>query len=189
MLNQIQQELLTLRRILDQEDAILFVGSGISSWSGLPNWPKLISELVEFIEEQGISAELVRREAARNDLILAASYGFDLLTKPQTADFIRRVCRLESAQPHEIHRRIVTLGPRCYITTNYDCLIETSLRLWQPDRFFRTVTNRQVTETADIIQARSLDFVFKPHGDAGESRHEGKRSGIGSLGVFRKWKP
>jgi hypothetical protein len=168
MLNQTQQELLTLRRILDQEDAILFVGSGISGWSGLPSWPNLISELVEFIEEQGISAELVRREAARNDLILAASYGFDLLTKPQTAEFIRQVSRLGSAQPHEIHRRIVTLGPRCYITTNYDCLLEAGLRLWQPDRFFRTVTNRHVTETADIIQARSLDFVFKPHGDAGD---------------------
>lgn len=169
MSKQNQKEIENLRRVLDQDDAVLFIGSGISGWSELPSWPKLISELVAFIEYHGLSAELVRREAERNDLLLAASYGFDLLTKSQIADFVRRACRIGSARPHEIHQRIIALGPRCYITTNYDPLLEESLRLWQPDRFYKIVTNRHVTETADIIQARSVDFIFKPHGDAGDS--------------------
>jgi hypothetical protein len=64
----------------------------------------------------------------------------------------------------------VTLGPRCFVTTNYDDLIEESLRKWQPDRFFRPpVTNRHLTETAEIVHARAINFIFKPHGDAADS--------------------
>ena len=158
-----------LRQILSQEDTVLFIGSGISSWSGLPTWPRLVEELALFIEAQGISAKLVRAEASKNDLLQAASYGIDLLTKPQFAEFVRKTCRLGTARPHEIHSRIVELGPRCFITTNYDPLLEEALRQWQPERFFRVVTNRQITETADIVQARAIDFVFKPHGDASDS--------------------
>jgi len=113
---------------------------------------------------------LIRDEARRGDLLQAASYGFDKLTKHQIGDFIRSTCRYGIAKPHEIHRKIVSLGPRCFLTTNYDNLIEESLRLWQPDRFFRApVTNRHLTETAEIVHARAIDFVFKPHGDAADS--------------------
>jgi hypothetical protein len=31
------------------------------------------------------------------------------------------------------------------------------------------VTNRHLTETAEIVQARAIDFIFKPHGDASDS--------------------
>jgi hypothetical protein len=158
-----------LKQILSQEDTVLFIGSGISSWSGLPSWPGLIEELALFIEAQEMSAKLVRAELIKNDLLQAASYGVDLLTKPQFAEFVRKACRLGTARPHEIHKKIVSLGPRCFITTNYDPLLEEALRQWQPNRFFRVVSNRQVTETADIVQARALDFVFKPHGDANDS--------------------
>lgn len=161
-------EITQLKKVLALEDTVLFIGSGISMWSGLPSWLGLISELSSFLESRGLSAELVKREVARNDLIMAASFGFEALSKSDQGDFIRRACRLGIALPHEIHKKIVTLGPRCFVTTNYDPLIEESLKRWQGERFYRTITNRHVTETADIIQARALDFVFKPHGDAGD---------------------
>lgn len=159
-----------LRQVLAQDDTVLFIGSGISLWSGLPSWSKLIDELADFIDKAGGKADLIRDEARRGDLMQAASYGFDKLTKHQIGDFIRSACRFGIAKPHEIHRKIVSLGPRCFVTTNYDNLIEESLRLWQPDRFFRPpVTNRHLTETAEIVHARAIDFVFKPHGDAADS--------------------
>ena len=159
-----------LKQVLAQEDTVLFVGAGISLWSGLPSWPRLIEELAIFVEATGTNAGLVRSEAHRGDLLQAASYGFDKLTKPQIGEFIRAACRYGVAKPHEIHRKIVSLGPHCYITTNYDDLIEQSLRKWQPDRFFRPpVTNRHLTETAEIVHARATDFIFKPHGDAADS--------------------
>ncbi len=135
-------------------------------WSGLPSWTRLVEELALELDASGMNAQLVREEAKRGDLLQAASYGFFNLTKQQIGAFIRKACRTDNAEPHAIHRKLVSLGPRCFITTNYDNLIEKSLQKWKSDTPFRTVTNRQLTETAEIIHARALDFVFKPHGDA-----------------------
>jgi hypothetical protein len=154
-----------LQSILSQPDTVLFLGSGVSAWSGLPSWTKLMEELAEFLTTKGHDSTLVRKEVARGDLLQAASYGFDKLTPPQIGEFIRLACRLGKAKPHEIHKKIVTLGPRCFVTTNYDHLIEESFREWQKDKYFRKVTNRQLTETAEIVGARSTDFLFKLHGD------------------------
>jgi SIR2-like domain len=130
----------------------------------------MIEELATFVESAGGNADLVQAEAKWGDLLQAASYGFDKLTKQQIGDFIRSACRYGVAKPHEIHRKIVSLGTRCFVTTNYDNLLEEALRQWQPDRFYRPpVTNRLLTETAEIVHARAIDFVFKPHGDAADS--------------------
>lgn len=159
-----------LKQVLAQEDTVLFIGSGISLWSGLPSWGSMIEKLAQFVEWAGGKADLVRAEAHKGDLLQAASYGFDKLTKQQIGDFIRIACCYGIAKPSEIHRKIVSLGPRCFITTNYDNLIEESLRQWQPDRFFPPpVTNRHLTETAAVVHARAIDFIFKPHGDAADS--------------------
>ena len=163
-------ELQKLKEVLAQEDAVLFIGSGISLWSGLPSWSSMIEELAKFVASAGANADLVRAEAERGDLLQAASYGFDKLTKPQIGEFIKAACRYGVAEPQEIHKKIVSLGPRCFVTTNYDILLEEALRRWQPTRFFRPpITNRQLTETAEIVHARAIDFVFKPHGDVADS--------------------
>lgn len=162
--------MMNLKNVLAQSDTIIFVGSGISLWSGLPTWWGMIEELAAFLERGGRSGELVRAEAKKGDLLQAASYGFDKLTKQQVGEFIKESCRYGKAKPHAIHQKIVSLGPRCFITTNYDNLVEESLRLWQPDRFYSPpITNRHLTATAEIISARATDFIFKPHGDAGDS--------------------
>jgi hypothetical protein len=162
--------MIKLKQILSQPDTIIFVGSGISLWAGLPTWSGMIEELAKFVEQGVGSADLIRAEAKKGDLLQAASYGFDKLTKQQIGEFVRAACRYGKARPHEIHRKIVLLGPRCFVTTNYDDLIEQSLREWQPDRFYRPpITNRQLTETAEIVHARATDFIFKPHGDAADS--------------------
>ena len=157
-----------LRQVLERSDTVLFIGSGISTWSGLPSWADAVEELARFLEEAGVDPDLVRVEARKGELVQAASYGLDRLTKQQMGEFIWSLCRRGTARPEEIHRKIVNLGPRYYVTTNYDDLIEQSLRKWQEGRPFRTVTNRHLTETAAIAQTHASDYVFKPHGDAGD---------------------
>ena len=157
-----------LRQVLERSDTVLFIGSGISTWSGLPSWADAVEELAQFLEAAGVNPGLVRDEAKKGDLIQAASYGLDRLTKPQMGEFIWSLCRSGTARPAKIHRKIVNLGPRYYVTTNYDDLIEQSLRKWHEGRPFRTVTNGHLTETAAIAQTHASDFVFKPHGDAGD---------------------
>ena len=93
-----------LKQVLAQEDTVLFIGSGISMWSGLPSWAGMIEELARFVESAGAKADLVRAEARKGDLLQAASYGFDKLTKQQIGEFIRAACRYGVAKPHEIHR-------------------------------------------------------------------------------------
>ena len=157
-----------LHQVLKQSDTVLFIGSGVSLWSGLPSWAEAIEKLAQLLEAYGVNADLVRAEAKREDLIQAASYGLDQLNNQQLSEFIRALCLDGKAKPAEIHRKIVNLGPRYYITTNYDDLIEKSLRKWKADRDYRVVTNSQLTETAAITQTHASDYVFKPHGDAGD---------------------
>jgi hypothetical protein len=99
-----------LKQILAQEDTVLFIGSGISTWSGLPSWPQMIEELAHFVESAGAKADLVRAEAQKGDLLQAASYGFDKLTKQQIGEFIRGTCRYGVAKPHEIHQKNRLIG-------------------------------------------------------------------------------
>lgn len=161
--------LATLRSFLDRPDCVIFVGSGTSCWAGLPSWSRMIEELADFLDSKGESSRLVRRELASGDLLQAASYGFSKLTLPGIGEFVRKVVRLGSAKPSEIHKAIVQLGPSCYITTNYDNLIEQALSQWQPDAFYPApITNRHLAEIADILSARSSHFIFKPHGDAAD---------------------
>lgn len=160
--------ILKVKEVLSREDTVLFIGAGLSLWSGLPNWTQLLEKLADFIERQGYSSSLVKKELEAKDLLQAASYGVDQLTSSQFGQFIREACLVSTATPHEIHRKVVNLGPRSFITTNYDRLIEDSLSKWCPDQFFQTVSNKQLTETADIVQARATNFIFKPHGDVGD---------------------
>lgn len=159
-----------LKDVLNQDDAVIFLGSGISQWSGLPSWWGLISQLADYLDYSGIDSRLVKLEAEDGDLLQAASYGFAKLTRPQIAEFIRRAVKLGKASPSEIHRKIVTLGPTCFITTNYDDLLEQALAKWcQGQSFRRPIINRQIVEQAEIQNAQARKFIFKPHGDANDS--------------------
>ena len=81
-------------------------------WSGLPSWTDAVEELARFLEATGVNPDLVRVEANKGDLVQAASYGLDRLTKQQMGEFIWSLCRCGTARPEEIHRKIVNLGPR-----------------------------------------------------------------------------
>jgi len=158
-----------LREVLAQPDTVLFVGAGVAAWSGLPTWHVLIEELADFLEARGRPSQLVRRELERADLLQAASFGFDVLTPQERATFLRAATRDGVARPSALHRRLATLGPASFITTNYDKLLERTLAAERPDTSFKVVTNLQLVETASIIQSRARDFVFKPHGDVDAS--------------------
>jgi len=154
--------------VLTQDDTVIFVGSGISRWSGLPSWEGLIGELGDYLEQHDVDAKLLRHEAAVPDLLQAASYGFLKLTLPQIAEFMRQTCRVGSAVPHRIHQAIMNLSPSCFITTNYDDLLEQAYRAYRPTPPQpRIVLNTQLLEQAEIIHAQAREFIFKPHGDAG----------------------
>lgn len=57
--------MINLKKILAQSDTIIFVGSGISLWSGLPTWSGMIEELARFLERGTGNADLVGAEAKK----------------------------------------------------------------------------------------------------------------------------
>lgn len=150
---------------LKQDDCIIFIGSGISMWSELPSWNEMINELANYIEANGQDATLIRKEAFNGDLLQAASYGFGKLTNMQIGMFMKQACRYGKAEPQLIHEKIIKLGCKCYITTNYDKLIENSISKYLSQEPFMVVTNRQLSEMGNIMQARATNFIYKPHGD------------------------
>lgn len=154
-----------LRKVLKQEDTTLFIGSGISMWSGLPTWKGLILELADFLQEEGLPSSEVVREKANDDLLLAASLGISSMNNILFKKFLKKACRVGVAIPHNIHKEITSLGPRCFITTNYDQLLEDSLKEFKNGIHFDVVTNRHLPELASLTQSRYSDYVFKIHGD------------------------
>ncbi|MCS4242547.1 hypothetical protein M2418_002073 [Rhizobium sp. BIGb0125] len=155
-----------IRQFLKHPDCIIFVGSGISTWSNIPGWSGLLEELATFLDDEGQSSELVRREIRNGDLLQAASFGVSKLTPTSFGTFIRNAVRVGATTPHVIHKAIVELGPTGFITTNYDTLIEQALGTWRTDAFFPApVTNKHLVELVDTVRARSSHFIFKPHGD------------------------
>jgi len=116
-----------IRSVLIKPDTVILVGSGISVWSGLPTWPKLISDLADHVDELGYSGQTVRDALAQGDLTLAASYGAFQLTPLQFGQFIRNACHAGHAKHNALHEIIARLGPDCFVTTNYDKLLEDAL--------------------------------------------------------------
>jgi hypothetical protein len=162
----ISDSLLTrLRATLDRPDTVLLIGSGISVWSGLPNWNALLTQLADFVDGYGRDATAVRQEIAHGDLLLAASYAVHQLNLREFGAFIRLATKHGVAKPAEIHRLIASLGPTCFITTNYDRLLEDSLAESSPHGTHTVVTNQQPAEIADIVPSYARKFIFKYHGD------------------------
>ncbi|WP_375157544.1 SIR2 family protein [Bradyrhizobium sp. RDT46] len=93
----------------------------------------------------------------------------DQITPLEIASTLREDLGFAKARPHEIHELITNLGPERFVTTNFDSLIEQQLGLQNRLGEFRTVTNRQVADLADIQKASANHFIFKPHGDLSEA--------------------
>lgn len=160
-----EQLLTRLRATLDRPDTILLVGSGASLWSGLPTWEMLLSQLATYVEQLGRDSAAVRDEIKAGDLLLAASYGVHQLDLREFGRFIREATKHPTAKPAEIHKLIASLGPSCFITTNYDRLLEKAIEESGIHSPLSVVTNRQPAEIADILPSYARNFIFKYHGD------------------------
>ena len=154
-----------LRKTLEREDTVLLVGSGPSCSAGLPSWGDLLKDLAVQVETSAGDSVAMRRRIERQEYLIAAGLAVDQLTTRQLGEVIRRACLSERAQPADIHRALVRLGPTCFLTTNYDQLIERAIDEYKPNERARVITNRHTADIADIITAQARNFVFKYHGD------------------------
>lgn len=158
-------ELIYLARLVRRPEAIIFIGSGASTWSGLPTWTALLAGLIDHAESNGHDVTSARN-ALRSKLLLKAAD--EIPTAFRKADITRTMrqhLNFGKAQPHHIHKLITGLGCTNFVTTNYDGLIEHQLTLDGVRPRYLLATSSRIAEMADIVKANSRNFIFKPHGD------------------------
>lgn len=159
-----------LIKTLQRQDTLLLIGSGVSLWSGLPTWSKLIQRLAEYLSSLGRDSTSILKELEKGDLLLAASYGVFQMTSREFDIFITGIFNEKLFRPSEIHDAIIKLGPTSFATSNYDTLLEDAI-LSDPNNKARprVVTNKNFIAMPQIIQSSSRDFIFKYHGDINDT--------------------
>jgi len=147
-------------------ECTLFIGSGISMWSGLPHWGGLLNQMVDFLVERGLPSNYeseIKDVINKGDLLTAASLCRQKMRKADFGEFIDRVFKSPSPIPNEIHNMILNLGPTCFITTNYDELIEDAFFVKFNNKL-DVINNDQPIEQVKLNKSGKSNFIFKIHG-------------------------
>lgn len=155
MKNYINKSILKLQKDRDNNRLVIFVGAGVSANSGCPSWSGLIDK---FADELGIASE-DRKESIEYYLKIPQLYYIERGQK-EYFDFIKQNMDSSNIQPNEIDRQIFKLEPHTVITTNFDDLLEKTVR--SEGLFYAAV--RQDT---DLPYAQTEKMIIKMHGDEG----------------------
>jgi hypothetical protein len=65
-----------LLEALEAKECVLFIGSGVSQWSGLPSWDGLLLRMLAFLDDRGLAAHEraeIESVIGTGDLLTAAS--------------------------------------------------------------------------------------------------------------------
>lgn len=146
-----------------KQDTILYIGSGVSCWSGLPSWSKLLKDLSAYVAQLGYSNKHIDSAISNGKYLHAASLSKKQLTLQEYASFMKKEINNTSFQPSILHEAIVQLGCNNYVTTNYDKLLEKTLQKF--GRMMQVISSKNLVELPMINRLDAHDYVFKAHGD------------------------
>lgn len=97
-----------------------FLGAGISKPSGTPTWSELINQLSRRLR--------LPKGHTRLSILQIPGYYEQRFKRKSLIDRIREHLNDEALLPNDYHDTLVTLPFRTYLTTNWDTLIEKSLK-------------------------------------------------------------
>jgi len=161
-----------LRKAREDNRLIIFVGSGISSNSGIPTWSGLIKRFaMELGYDNCKKCNFVdnacpkticpyRYEFSQDEYLKIPQYFFDndeSLNHSKYFGVINESLSKKS-NPNPLHDIIMKLNPRHIITTNYDKLIEDTQ---SPNSLLYKV----IIEDKDLLTQISCNYIIKMHGD------------------------
>ena len=149
---------------LRQGRCVLFAGSGLSAWAGLPTWSALLRDLIAEMRAEQIAVEdldEMDRLVDAGKLLEVAEHCSTQLGSRYTAVLSERMA-VASGQIPEPHEIIVRLPFSGVVTTNYDNLLETAYQK-------RTSVNLKAPthDDSDVLGTLLFDggfFVLKAHG-------------------------
>jgi hypothetical protein len=163
------RELTYLSNLVRRPETVIFIGSGVSTWSDLPSWVELLQGLLDQAEDEGHDVRASRRALDAKNLLDAADKLPSTFRRVDITRTMRTKLRFGNAQPHRIHKLLTSMGASNFVTTNYDGLIEQQLTIDGLRGRYLVVTSGRVAEMADIIKTNARQFVFKPHGDVDDA--------------------
>lgn len=135
-----------------ESNVAIFAGAGMSKGAGYVDWPELLRDIAD---ELGLQIE------KEHDLISLAQYHVNHRGSP--AGIVKKILEefTERAELTENHRILARLPIPIYWTTNYDTLLEDSLRA-----AFKVVDiKHEIDHLANTRPKRDV-VVYKMHGDA-----------------------
>lgn len=136
---------------LNDNNVAVFAGAGMSKASGYVDWKELLNDIAE---EIGLKVKI------ENDLISLAQYHVN--ERGGRAGVTRKILEefSEHAEPTENHKLLARLPISTFWTTNYDTLIEDSLKA-----SYKVVdVKHQIKQLANTRPKRDV-VVYKMHGD------------------------
>lgn len=143
-----------------QNDIVIFVGAGLSTNAGLPNWSKLVENILDGISSKEPKSEKFKK--ALNDEILTP---IEVLTKisqfrEEAISILEEQIRnFDQTKPLPVHEKLGEISNQI-ITTNYDNLIEKAL----PN--FEIISYTNEYKVAKLSNYEK--YIFKIHGDIQE---------------------
>lgn len=154
---------------LRAKECVLFCGSGLSQWSGLPDWEGLLVCMLDYLSDRGLTKqerEEIEAIIQQGDLLMAASICSQRMRAADMRTFFNNVFIDTNPRPHEVHTLIVGLGPDSFVSTNYDRLIDDAYQRAHDGLVLMSVNNDQPVEHSRIMKHGASRFIFTPHGRA-----------------------
>lgn len=146
---------------------ILFVGAGLSTAAGYPNWSELLETLVAAAKRvPNTRTEGLEKYVEARDYLTLAEFARSRLGVHQYAQILKQTLN-RPVKPSAAHELIAKTDYRGLITTNYDRVIETAITLvrgWAPNSF----TPEAISALAVALYNPEF-FIFKVHGDIGSA--------------------
>jgi hypothetical protein len=136
---------------LRENNAAIFAGAGMSKAVGYVDWPGLLSDIAD---ELGLKID------KEYDLISLAQYHVN--ENRGTAKITRKILEefSEKAEPSENHKILARLPISTFWTTNYDTLIEDTLK-----DFNKITDTKHEVEQLAVTRPKRDAIVYKMHGD------------------------
>ncbi|MBX4266217.1 SIR2 family protein [Clostridium estertheticum] len=139
-----------IRKASENNKLVIFVGAGVSAYSGCPSWKSLVQT---FAKGLGIDT----KEISSEDYLKIPQYYYNSRKEKEYNDIISNNFNVK-VKPNAIHDAIFALKPYHIVTTNYDELLEEAAR--NKGMFYDVVSKDK-----DLPYTLNNKMIIKMHGD------------------------